>query len=310
MPSITTKTTTDVDEFRGQIRPDNTEFLVTGKGPFSATVTKIDLIDLGMQSLTESHARTWHIAIARSRIGIAFSAMPGPAMIYGGKEIANDQVALIAQNMDAWQRLPGSFQNASLSLPEEIVAREMAALFGQESPPKWNRPWLSIPPETMARLRRLHAVVLSVAATAPDIITNPGAAKGLESALLEAFFNCLSADNIRRDGWGRHTHWRIVKRLHALAEQHPHEPLFVGDVCKALGVTERRLHHSCHEHFGMGPKQYLTLRRFHLAVRWHIPIDLWRNAIGDLARSCINGRARTKRYVIGPNLYERWFTFV
>jgi hypothetical protein len=81
MLSITTKTTTDVDEFRGQIRPDNTEFLVTGKGPFSATVTKIDLIDLGMQSLTESHARTWHIALARSRIGVAFSATPGPAIL-------------------------------------------------------------------------------------------------------------------------------------------------------------------------------------------------------------------------------------
>jgi AraC-like DNA-binding protein len=267
MLSITTRTTTDADEFRGQIRPDNTEFLVTSKGPFSATVTKIDLIVLGMQSLTESHARTWHIALARPRIGILFSARQGPPMIYGGKEIAKDEVALITQNMDAWQQQPGSFQNASLSLPEETVEREMAAVFAQEPTPKWNRPWLSVPPETMTHLRHLHAAVLNVAETAPEILTNPGAAKGLESSLLDVFFNCLPAKNVRKDSLGRRAHWRVAKQLHALAEQHPDEPLFVADICKTLGVTERTLHHSCREQFGMGPKQYLTLRRLHLVRR-------------------------------------------
>jgi AraC-like DNA-binding protein len=267
MPSVTTKTTADVDEFRGLIRPENTEFLVTGKGPFTATVTKIDLFDLGMQSLTESHARAWHIALSRSRVGIAFSAKPGPTMIYGGKELGEDSVALITPDMDVWQRLPGSFQNSSLSLPEETVTREAAALFGHELTPMRRRPWLSVPQASVARLRRLHAAALDLAANAPEIITNPGAAKGLESALTEAFFDCLTADSVTQDGLGRHSRWRIVKRLYALAEQHPAEPLFVADVCNKLGVPLRVLNRACNEHLGIGPKQYLTLRRLHLAHR-------------------------------------------
>jgi hypothetical protein len=44
----------------------------------------------------------------------------------------------------------------------------------------------------MARLQRLHAVTGELAETAPEIIANPDAARGLEQALIEAMAECLS----------------------------------------------------------------------------------------------------------------------
>ena len=56
MPFSTVRSTDDVDAFRAAIRPANPEYLITGRGAFSATVTKIDLHRLQMQRLSESLA--------------------------------------------------------------------------------------------------------------------------------------------------------------------------------------------------------------------------------------------------------------
>ena len=57
---------------------------------------------------------------------------------------------------------------------------------------------------------------------------------------------------------------RFVKFLKAK----PRRPIYLTEICVALGVAERTLRASCEEHLGMGPIRYLTLRRMHL-VRAH-----------------------------------------
>ena len=47
-------------------------------------------------------------------------------------------------------------------------------------------------------------------------------------------------------------------------EAHPHRPLYLTEICAAIGVAERTLRASCERHLGMGPIRYLTLRRMHL----------------------------------------------
>jgi AraC-like DNA-binding protein len=48
----------------------------------------------------------------------------------------------------------------------------------------------------------------------------------------------------------------------AMAEE---RPLYLPELATELGVSERTLRQCCHEHFGVGPKRYLMLRRMHLA---------------------------------------------
>jgi AraC-like DNA-binding protein len=266
MSSSIYRSADDADEFRGQLRPSVTDYLLTGKGRFSATVAKVDLTNVWMQGLVESHARTWHLSISSPRIAILFSRAPSPAMSYGGAELADNDIAFVVQGMDAWHRLSGPSQLGSFSLPEELVAEETNALFGQNLTPARDTYSLRIPTRTIERVRRFHAAVADLAKAAPELITNPNVARGLDSSLTEAFVECLAAGRMKKD-IARHKHWITTKRLHELAEQHPEEPLFLGDVCKALGVTRRMLHRICSEHLGMGPKQYLILRRLHMAHR-------------------------------------------
>jgi transcriptional regulator GlxA family with amidase domain len=62
-------------------------------------------------------------------------------------------------------------------------------------------------------------------------------------------------------------HDRIVARFEEFLEANPNTPLYLTEVCAAIGVAERTLRIACEEHLGMGPIRYLTLRRMHLVRR-------------------------------------------
>jgi AraC-like DNA-binding protein len=58
-----------------------------------------------------------------------------------------------------------------------------------------------------------------------------------------------------------------MRRFRRVVEENPDQPLYVPELCKAIGVSERTLRVCCQEQLGVGPKRYLLLRRLHLARR-------------------------------------------
>ena len=66
---------------------------------------------------------------------------------------------------------------------------------------------------------------------------------------------------------GNLRHKVIVARFEDFMGANPNTPLYLSDVCAAIGASERTLRIACEEHLGMGPIRYLTLRRMHLVRR-------------------------------------------
>ena len=62
---------------------------------------------------------------------------------------------------------------------------------------------------------------------------------------------------------GRSRHNALVVRFLEFVRAHPNRPLYLSEICAAIGVAERTLRGACEEHLGMGPIRYLTLRRMH-----------------------------------------------
>ena len=62
-------------------------------------------------------------------------------------------------------------------------------------------------------------------------------------------------------------HELIMRRFRRVVEGSPDRPLYIPELCQAIGVSERTLRVCCQEQLGVGPKRYLQLRRLHLARR-------------------------------------------
>jgi AraC-like DNA-binding protein len=119
----------------------------------------------------------------------------------------------------------------------------------------------------MARLQHLHAAAEHLAKTRPDIIAQPESARGLEQALVEAMVACLAAGDASEEHSARRRHELITRRFHRVVAEHAGQPLYIPEICKAIGVAERTLRVCCHEQLGVSPKQFLLMRRMHFARR-------------------------------------------
>src|SRR5205814_9629483 len=59
----------------------------------------------------------------------------------------------------------------------------------------------------------------------------------------------------------------IMRRFHRVVEENQDNALFIPELCRAIGASERTLRVCCQEQLGVSPKRYLLLRRMHLVRR-------------------------------------------
>jgi AraC-like DNA-binding protein len=154
-----------------------------------------------------------------------------------------------------------------MSLTVEDAAAVGQTLAGCDLTPPRNAMLITPPPSAMARLQRLHAAAGQLAEDAPEIIAHPEAARGLEQALIEALVGCLGEGEAREDRLAQRHHSLIMRRFRRAVEENPDQPLYIPELCAAIGVSDRSLRVCCQEQLGMSPKRYLLLRRMHLARR-------------------------------------------
>ena len=109
---------------------------------------------------------------------------------------------------------------------------------------------LTPPPLAMAKLLRLHAAAGRLAKEAPEIIANPDAARGLEQALTEAMVGCLNMGSDHEDAVAQRQHALIMRRFRRVLEEKSGQSLYITEMCKLIGVSERTLEVCCQEQLG------------------------------------------------------------
>jgi transcriptional regulator GlxA family with amidase domain len=117
------------------------------------------------------------------------------------------------------------------------------------------------------RLVHLHRAAEQLAKGTPDILANTEVARALEQALIHTMIACLAESPPVQMTSSDRRHQAIIARLEELLAANTSRPLYLAEICAAVGTSERILRVSCHEHLGMGPLRYLWLRRMHLAHR-------------------------------------------
>src|ERR1700746_2773599 len=198
MPSSAVRTFTEPDHYAAAIRNAKAEMTVTGRGQFAAKLIQIDFDRLWMQRFSESLPRIAHSAHIGRAI-VTFRTRPGPSLLWGGAEMRPTHIVRHSERESAFQHSSGSTNFAAMSLPIEDMAAIGTAMAGCDlTPPKEMLIYTPIP-QAMAKLQRLHGAAAQLAGDAPEIITHPEAARGLEQALIEALVGCLSTGEVRED---------------------------------------------------------------------------------------------------------------
>jgi len=253
------------------------EILPTAKGNFHAEATQIRMNKLRMQRFKADLPLLSTVTIAPDRKLIGFLIEPSASNpIHCGMEIAATDVFVYGHDV-LHQRSMSDYHVATMSLPISDFPSLCRTVLGREFAEKPYNSIVRPSPSLMSRLRKLHSAVGQLARDAPDVLERPEICRALEEQLVHALMQCLgdAIKPTRRSISHSATMVKFEEFLAANCDQ----PLYLTEICAAVGVSARTLRTCCEEHLGMGPIRFLTLRRMHLAHRALL--------LGELANSTV-----------------------
>ena len=115
------------------------------------------------------------------------------------------------------------------------------------------------------KLKVLLNEIARIVEISPAAFGHAATARNLQQSVLGQVFAVAAKPVKPHEPFGRaqRAHARIVKKVHDYLLQIPSEPVFVMDVCRAMGISQPTLFRAFRQTLGIGPKEYLQIRRLH-----------------------------------------------
>ena len=285
MPQSRLLTFDDPYAYQAAVRAAEVElFLVTDKGKFDAELVQVDLDRLWMQQGYDSLPRLSRAATdpRRAVIEFAYGWREAPWQ-YDGEEVSAGEIVVDGLGSVTRERSTGLHRWSAMSLTPEDLAAAGEAISGRELTAPADTQVIKLPEAHMSRLMTLHGSAMQLARAAPDVLALPSVAKALEQELVRAMILCLADD--KPDGTRSHAGQRgkAIAKFEDFLAAKQYEPVYLAEICTAIGASERTLRTLCHEYFGMGPMHYLWLRRMHLARRALLGADAQATTVTTVA---------------------------
>ena len=266
MPVSRSVSFSDPYEFGASLEGTRSELMPVTKGVYFGSKTKVEFERLWMTRTSHSLPSVARQDITINRALIMFLSTPDQGPIsFGGRPLSPGEVLFYGRGATNHFRTAGDFYAASMSLSHEDLAAASRAIAGHEIVMPSDSQVLRPAPRAMTRLMSIHEAAGKIAIGAPESLAHPAVAKALEQELTHAMIDCLAGLPLEKAGSGPLRRARIMTRLEDFLAARRYEPVYVAEICTAIGASERTLRAVCHENLGMGPLRYLWLRRMHLA---------------------------------------------
>jgi AraC-like DNA-binding protein len=268
MPSSTVRTFTDPDAYYAAIRAERVEGIVTASGDFRCELTRVDFDRLLMQRADEKLARVLHVSTHPQRTAIIFATDQGqPDLHMSGMTLSGGEIAVWDTGASYHHRSAAACRWGAMSLSHTDLAAAGEVIIGREVAPPSHPRRIRPPAPALSRLLNLHQSAGRLAKIAPDILAKAEVGRAMEQGLIEAMVLCLAAGEHAEPQRLRRDDANIMRRLQEVLRVSGQEPLYMAELCTAIGISYPALRACCQEHFGMSPKRYLWLHRMHLARR-------------------------------------------
>ena len=243
------------------------ELFPTAKGSFRAGLTQIGMSSLWMHRIGVSLPQLNTVAVKPGRRAIGFLIEPNSSpLLHCGLEVLPGDIIVNGFEV-THQRSDANFHYGTMSLPLDDLDAAAEAIIGREFPKTLHKRIIRPGSALMLRLLTLHKSVGQLAHDSPDVLELPEVLRAFENELIHVMVRCLAEGAAVDPTVGSCRHDTIVARFEEFLEANLDRPLYLTEICAAIGVAERTLRASCEEHLGMGPIRYLALRRMHLVRR-------------------------------------------
>ena len=284
MSRSATFTFNDPIPYQAAIWGAEVEVLISVKGNFNAELTKIDFGRVWMSHVEENLPTLFRINPNANRAAVIFLANANqPNIQHSGMDVPSDAIIVCGPGEPRHMRTPGACRWASMSLTPDDFLATGCMLAGHELTTGPVARLVHPRPAHMKRLVGLHAATRHLAEAAPDILEHCEVSRALEHELVCAMVACVDDDVEPKAGSGWCHHTAIIKRFEEVLEANCARPMYLAEICAAVGTSQRTLQVCCEEHLGMSPIRYLWLRRMHLARRVLLEADPAHTTVTQIA---------------------------
>jgi AraC-like DNA-binding protein len=241
------------------------EVFPTAKGNFHAEITQVGMNRIWMHRIHISMPEINTVAVKPGRRRIGFlTECNSSSLLDCGQEVRPGDIVMNRSDVVHHQRSDADFHYGTVAIPSDDLAAAAEAIVGRELPENPYKSTIRPPSALMLRLLKLHKSIGQLAHDTPDILELPEVTRALETELTHILVRCLAEGHSLEPTAGGCRQDRILTRFVEFLKANPDRPLYLTEICAAVGVAERTLRAACEEHLGMGPIRYLTLRRMHL----------------------------------------------
>ena len=267
MPWGRTLTFTDPFSYQSVMLGIDAKIYPTGRGQFHSELTQVGLNQVWMQHYHEKLPRIFASTMKLDRRVIGFlTDEHQPAIRYCSMGVSPLDV-IVRGGDEVYQRSEAGCRYATMSLATGDLDLAYKTLVGRELVSPRSTYLVRPDHKLMSRLLKLHKTAAHIAKTNPGLFEFPEVVRNLEQQLIHVMVRCLAESALAQMSAGACRHGAIVSRFEEFLESNPDRPLYLTEICAAMGVSERILRTACEEHLGLGPIRYLFLRRMHLVRR-------------------------------------------
>jgi AraC-like DNA-binding protein len=207
------------------------------------------------------------VAVKPGRGSIGFlTERNSSSLLVCGQEVRPGDIVINRSDI-VHHRSDADFHYGTVSFALDRLAGAAEAIIGRELLENLHKSTVRPSSALMAQLLSLHRGIGQLAHDTPDILELSEVRRALEDQLTHILVRCLAEGHSVEPTTGGRRHDTILTRFVKFLEANPDRPLYLTEICAAIGAAERTLRASCEEHLGMGPIRYLTLRRMHLVRR-------------------------------------------
>lgn len=242
------------------------EYAQLGRGPFHGELFMAHTGQMAVGRTLWQPGIMIHGCIPRDSVMFGIPTRLTGRAWHRGEEVSQGAAAMLFDDEEIDFRATSPVGVIIIALRRQLFERYAQSVTGHalESLRDGARIIIDSTRDLQKRLSNLVMAIESHALHDPSPLKQAERAAVIERSFAEEILRAVRVPEVHVDAPERQ---RIARQAEAILRQSTHRPITIGQLCEAVGTSERTLHAAFREHLDMTPKAYLKMLRLNAARR-------------------------------------------